>query len=86
MKIDIKYLGQLIQKVEEEKLSQREDYKRLMGIISGNKSYIKRATLNDICYLLENLECIIAVELKESYPKIKLWEAPNNKVSIRRAL
>ena len=86
MKIDIKHLSKFIQEAKGEEVGQKEDYKQLMGIISGNKSYVKKATMNDILYLLGNLDDIITMASGESYPQINLREAPLNKVSIRRAL
>lgn len=63
-----------------------DEFKQLMGIISGNKNCLEKATLEDILYLLDNLEEILDAELQEGYPEIDLKSIQGCSAAMRRAV
>ena len=60
-------------KILKEKQPQKaSDYKQMIGIISGNKHFIKESSMEDIAYLIENISGILQEESSEGYPSINL--------------
>lgn len=63
-----------------------DEFKQLMGIISGNKNCLEKATLEDILYLLDNLKEILDAELQMGYPEIDLRSIQGCSMAMRRAV
>ncbi len=61
-----------IMTLEEKQPQKVSDYKQIIGIISGNKHFIKESSMEDIAYLIENITDIMRAESSESYPSIEL--------------
>lgn len=58
--------------LEEKQPQKMSNYKQMIGIISGNKHFIKESSMEDIAYLVENVTDIIRRESSDAYPSIKL--------------
>lgn len=72
--------------MEEAKPKKDDEFKQLMGIISGNKNCLEKATLEDILYLLDNLKEILDAELQMGYPEIDLRSIQGCSMAMRRAV
>ena len=48
--------------LEEKQPQKNSDYKQMIGIISGNKHFIKESSMEDIAYLIENITDIMQTE------------------------
>lgn len=72
MELHPKVLLNEIMILEEKQPQKMSDYKQMIGIISGNKHFIKESSMEDIAYLVENVTDIIRRESSDTYPSIKL--------------
>lgn len=86
MKFDARYLAAAIMEMEEKGPEPNEEYKQILRIVSGNKKYFAKATLEDIAGLLGNLDEILSREFQEDFPKIDLKAMPESSTPIRRAI
>lgn len=86
MKFDAGYLAAAILEMEEKGPEPNDEYRQVLRIVSGNKKYFAKATLEDIAELLENLNKILSREFQEDFPMIDLKNMPKSSVSIRRAI
>lgn len=84
--IKVNELIALIDKLEEVEPRDNDDFKQVMGIVSGNKACLKKASLEDIVYLLNHLGTILNNELQEDYPVINLKSMPGCSIAMRRAI
>jgi len=87
MKLDIIKVREAILSMEEMQPGhEKEDLKKLLCAISGNKAYHSQVNLEDILYLIENAESILEKELDYIYPKINLKNVPGSARMTRRAI
>lgn len=86
MKLDVKHFANAILEIEEKEPESNHEYKQILGLASGNKKYLAKATLEDIVDLLENLDVILSKELRDDFPHIDLEAMPGTKMVIRRAI
>ncbi len=84
--IKVNELIALIDKLEEVEPRDNDDFKQVMGIVSGNKACLKKASLEYIVYLLNHLGTILNNELQEGYPVINLESIPGCNIAMRRAI
>ena len=76
----------LIDKLDEVKPRENDDFKQIMGIVSGNKACLEKASLEYILYLLNHLGKILDDELQEDYPVINLEAISGCSITMRRAI
>ena len=86
MKFDAGYLAAEILEMEEKGPEPNDEYRPVLRIVSGNKKYFAKATLEDIAELLENLNEILSREFQEDFPVIDLKDMPKSSTAIRRAI
>ncbi|MDD3797435.1 MAG: hypothetical protein PHE06_16005, partial [Lachnospiraceae bacterium] len=65
---------------------QSDDFKMLLAAISSNKTCMKKITLDEIAYLIENLNMILEQEFQEDYPVINLCRLEKCIEKKRRAI
>lgn len=86
MILDAQYLMDVILRTEEAVPQDNSDYKSLIGIVSGNKTYIENASLEDIIYLMNNFGEILDRKYQEKYPQIKMESLQKCEKMTRRAI
>lgn len=86
MKLDIQIFVKAIEEIPEIQKYDRSSFRNIMGIISGNRTFLKRASLEDIVYYMENLDEILLNEYEDDYPKIELRSLKRSEKYSRRAI
>jgi len=72
MELSSVLLFENITALPEEQPQKASDYKLMIGIISGNKHFIKKSSLEEIVYLIDNLTDIMQSEASADYPSVDL--------------
>ena len=86
MKLNAEVLVNEIKEMPEKQKYDRSTFRNIMGIVSGNQIFFKRASLDDLVYYMENLDEILRNEFEEEYPKIELGSIRGSKHFVRRAI
>lgn len=86
MRLDIQKLVSELEAVPEKQKYDRSIFRNIMGIVSGNQVFFKRASLDDIAYYMENLDEILLNEFEYEYPVINLKSIKKSERIIRRAI
>lgn len=64
----------------------KNDFIRLLQVVSGNKFALRNVSLDDIVEIIENLDDILEQECSPGYPEINLSKLTRSRLLLRRAI